>query len=494
MRWLALVLLTLGGAAFVALSAPMLTAPFGNSHDGRNAGVWASGSRALREDGPVASRLGGVHEDGSSYANHPPLIYLESAAVEWVAGEHPWTSKAPALLSALGAMVLLYLVLVNAGLRRVPAALGVVVGLLTPMMIVYGSMLDTPMTSLVFGVAVLLAWQRQWQGRPLPIVATGLLAVLACLSGWQAMLLTWLAVGSLVLRRPRRPADLVRGLRDAMPLLVGAVIGTVATVAWATWVYGSMSVLYGQLVRRSSNDAQATRLRALDNQSVWVVNLLSTALLGLVAAVVSLFADRRIRPLAALLLTTTLVYPVVLYNGAYYHEYWNYWVCLPVSCGAGWALDQVWSRLARHGASPRGAAALVGVLALVLIAPGVITETPEAQVIDAGLVPGRLAADAPFDPSQGFTGDIGATNDAASWLGYDARLPARHFDDADTFLAFAAEHPDAQILVSNACGDGRTNALCRTLAGAGQADTDPVRWRIATSADLAADYRQRTGG
>src|SRR3954451_21772147 len=136
-RWtrsVAFAILAAGLAFFVIANAPRFTSPFGDSHDGRNSGVWASGSRALREDGPISSRLGGLRRDGSAYANHPPLISLETAAVEAIAGEHPWSSKTPALISTIVAVVLLYVVLVNARIRRIPAALGPTVGLLTPML------------------------------------------------------------------------------------------------------------------------------------------------------------------------------------------------------------------------------------------------------------------------------------------------------------------------------------------------------------------------
>ncbi len=42
----------------VASATQRATMPFGDSHDGRIVGVWAERSRSLREQGPVASRLG----------------------------------------------------------------------------------------------------------------------------------------------------------------------------------------------------------------------------------------------------------------------------------------------------------------------------------------------------------------------------------------------------------------------------------------------------
>ena len=47
-------LLVLAAILFLGYGAPTIVAPFGDSHDGRNASVWAAGSRQIREDGLVA--------------------------------------------------------------------------------------------------------------------------------------------------------------------------------------------------------------------------------------------------------------------------------------------------------------------------------------------------------------------------------------------------------------------------------------------------------
>ena len=482
-RWtrsVAFAILAVGLTVFVVANAPRLTSPFGDSHDGRNAGVWASGSRALREEGPIDSRLGGLHLDGMTYANHPPLIYLETAAVEAVAGEHPWSSKAPALLSTIAAVLLLYVVLVNARVRRIPAALGPTIGLLTPMLLVYGSMLDTPMTSLAFGVAVLWVWQRIAQGRGTSGLLAGALGALACLAGWEAMLLTWMAIVALVLRSPRTRDDAVRHLRGALPLLIGAALGTVLTLGWATWVYGNISTLGDQLARRSSDEGAATRSGALRGQTVWLNENFGTALLGMVACVVAAVTDRRFRPLALLVLVPTVLYTVVLYDGAFYHDYWSYWWVLPIAIGAGWGLNWLWSSFEQRGAAPVLSLALCGVLSLVVMVPTALKNTPAAANLDRGFIAGRLGADAPFDPSQGATADIGQTTDASDWLSYYSRLPYQHISTSERLLAFADDNPDALVLVGNRCDAPPEGDLCLRLAA-----QDPgVPWRIVRAGDL----------
>lgn len=56
-RWAA-PLLALAVGLFVVSGWSLIGAPFGDSHDGRNAGVWVAGSRSLVGDGPIASRMG----------------------------------------------------------------------------------------------------------------------------------------------------------------------------------------------------------------------------------------------------------------------------------------------------------------------------------------------------------------------------------------------------------------------------------------------------
>lgn len=67
-------LLALATALFLGFGSRTISAPFGESHDGRNAWVWSSGSLSLRMDGPVTSRLGTRSPVTGVYVNHPPLI------------------------------------------------------------------------------------------------------------------------------------------------------------------------------------------------------------------------------------------------------------------------------------------------------------------------------------------------------------------------------------------------------------------------------------
>ena len=78
---------------FLAVSAPRISAPFGDSDEGIDGAVWATNSRALRDDGIVESRLGGRRSDGTSYATHPPYIVVSTAVAEAIGGEHEWATR-----------------------------------------------------------------------------------------------------------------------------------------------------------------------------------------------------------------------------------------------------------------------------------------------------------------------------------------------------------------------------------------------------------------
>jgi hypothetical protein len=479
---LAVAIVVATAVALCCLLVPKLTGPFGDSHDGRNAGVWASGSRALREDGAIASRLGGIHEDGTAYAHHPPLILLETALTESVAGEHPASTRLPVLLSTLVALVFSYLSAKELGLRPIASALGAAVGFLCPMVLTYGVMLDTPMTSLAFGAVVLWLWCRVRNGRAPSVWIVAGVAALACLSGWEAMLLSWLAVAGLLLPRLRpRPPQPTAG----RALLAGSAVGTGATLAWAWWVSGSLGELWTQLVVRSGGQLGATRLGAATNQVHWLSSLLGPALLGVAFLAAGAVLDGRRRAAFVLLLVTTLGYPAILYNAAFIHDYWNYWFVLPAALGFAWAGDRFLDGVGRRTRSSAVPVALLTLATLLLVVGQVVRETPSGVTLEQGVGPGRLLSSA--DISAGAIGYIGGTYDPDSWMSYSTRLPVTHMVTVEQLDRFAAEHPSASILLDDRC-ENPANTLCAPAwaAVSGLDGDDGVPdWQLVTSTDLA---------
>ena len=69
----------------LAKGTMLVSAPYGDSHDGRNGSTWAAGAEALRSD-PSAVDSARSASTGSVYANHPPGILVAVATAEVVGG------------------------------------------------------------------------------------------------------------------------------------------------------------------------------------------------------------------------------------------------------------------------------------------------------------------------------------------------------------------------------------------------------------------------
>ncbi len=185
--------------------------------------MWAYNAASLRTDGVMASRLGGKRLDGTLYASHPPLIVVETAVTQALGGGRPWSSRAPAWLGSLAALGLLYYLCLDAGFDPLVAGGAVALTGLTPMLITYGSMLDTPVTEFPFAIAVLICWYRDWRGeRTISPYLVGALALVASLAGWQAAVLCGLCGLTFLARAVRKRPG---ALRHSLPYLIGAVVG-----------------------------------------------------------------------------------------------------------------------------------------------------------------------------------------------------------------------------------------------------------------------------
>ena len=372
----ATLLLVLASALFLGVASRTVTAPFGDSHDGRNAGVWASGSHSLRQDGVTGSRLGTRSPENGVYANHPPLIYLKTALAETLGRGSALATRAPAWLGSLAVIALLAVLLKDRGLRPGPVGVAVALVVTTPMFLVYGTMLDTPVTSLPFGLALLLLWGRARDGRPVRPPVAFAFAALAVVAGWQslavaAVLAAW-AVVRLVRRRDGRVVDAA--------FAAGALTGVILLLAWLLWAFdGSLAHLWEQIVFRTGQG----------DQSVPLIDLLGSQRRDVQAHVRpgirpgrsrawgSRSLSRRTRSLAVVALSVTVPYPLLFPAGAANHDYWNFWLVLPLAVGlaAGghWSGSTV-TRVRR----PDAVLAVAGGLLAVVATVGVVVRPPAA--------------------------------------------------------------------------------------------------------------------
>lgn len=460
---LAAALLAVFALGFVVHALPYLRAGFGRSHDGENASVWARGSRAIREEGVVASHLGGTAHIGGTteeYAHHPPLTFVETAATESLFGEHPWATRLPALLSSLAAIALLFLLVRACGIGAEAAAIAVVLGLAGPLFVVYGAMLDTPMTSLPLGLALLLLWRRRLEPAARSRVESGAViavAALAVLAGWQGVLLAAvLAVETLVRRRGREVA-------------MGAALGAVLLVGWLWWTVGSFGPIVDQFaIRSGSRDAAHVGFRDLVSAQAHYLATTVPPWTLLLAALGVRVALRRpeLRATMLVALAVTIPYTVGLRDGAYFHDYWDYWWLLPMVVAVAAIVER-----AEHLARPElvraamvGFAVLAGVLALV------VRSAPE-QAIRDGWPAARLAVSVQYPSQQRVVWSWGVGD--APWPGYVAHRPTVPLLSRRRLASAAGQHPDDLAIAR--LGETYRALTLRELATLRPVDAPPAR-------------------
>jgi len=462
---------------------PRMDLAFGQSNDGFNDSVWGADTRALREDGIVVSRLGGLRADGTTYANHPPLIVVTTAAVESVFGEHRWATRLVPLTATMAAMVLLFLLGLELGYHPISAGTGVLTAALTPMLLGFDTMLDTPVTSLPFGVAVLLLWQRRRRGRALPGWLEAIVAGLACLAGWQATLLVGGVAIAVAVAALRREATW-RALGPAMPMLIGGVVGVAASVAWPMWVYDGVGPLFEQFVHRTGSDGSGSLAEAARFQAHQIRVLLGVAVVGLLGTFAALRRPSA-RAVAAASLLIVAAHIALFHQGAL-HDYWAYWVILPTAVGVAELAETARELLLDRPRAWTGA--LMALLALVLVTDALLPSS--AAETDAGAAPAAWLHDSDMPSDQSTVAVVGAIVDADPWIGYETRRHSTAVSDVDDLAVRAAARPDDIALLVGSCAYGAEGDLCRSIWAAGtRPGTGNDAYRVATLAELETAAR-----
>ena len=421
-------------------AAPWITAGFGESHDGRNAATWGLSSRALRED-PIGSRLGGYVGSDWQYANHPPLIIGETALVETIAGEHRIVTRAPAWLGSLVALFLLCWLLLDAGLSPTAVAAGVVSTCGSTMFLVYGTMLDTPITSFPFTLAILFAWQRAWQRRPWPIPIVVALSVLAALAGWQSLVFVALAAASLAYRAMRRERDW------SQPLAMGcaAFIGLVATLAWIRWVYGSFTPLLDKEESRTHGAGILTTMH-LQLDLLW--GLMPTALIIGALGIAFVVCDPRVRALFALGTIAVVGYALVFRGAAEMHDYWNYAALVPLCVAATAGFDYLLRNVSTSRRTLSAVASLLVATCCLTIAATRPTSAQYSIERSIGTVAlAHIAQDLPHDNAGPALAYVSVDRALSPWIQYEIGQPGLALHGLGDLERLADEHPDFPVLV-----------------------------------------------
>lgn len=415
-----------------------VTMAFGDSPDGRNAGVWAEHSRSLREQGPLETRMGTravVGDTTTTYATHPPLIIVEAAMAEGVLGERPWVTRLPAWAGSLAALVLAFLLLRECRVRRLPAAVGVALGFGCPMFATYGTMLDTAMVGLPFGIAVLWLWQRGRAGRPPPPPVVILVTVLAALSSWLGLVTAVLVAGATLLPWARGRLRKAPVAAPRLGFVVGAAMGTGLVVLWIAWAYGSLGPLADQFLVRSGKGEEAGGVGTLiaTLQFFWARVFRPWQLLLAIPAFVAAAQSRHSRAVAVVAFATLGLWIAGLRNGAIVHDYWGYWMVLPLALGIGVIAEAALTACDHvRGAGLRrlGPVALAGAAAILGLVGAVAGSTPGPSP-EGGQDAGQLLAEAVYPPTQRRAWVLDAGQHDIPWVTYQSGLP------------MAAVHPDS---------------------------------------------------
>lgn len=317
------------------------------------------------------------------------------------------------------------------------------------MFLVYGSMLDTPITSLPFGIAVVLAWERGRRGGRVPLPLAAALTGIAVPSGWQSLLVAVIVGGWAIARLVRRSGR--RSLDAAFA--TGALVGLAFLAAWLLWAFGwTLAPLLDQFRARTGWTApvpvgELVAATVRDTGGMYVV-VAALAAPGLVLGL----ADRKMRGVVALALAVTVPYPLRL--GAVNHDYWNFWLLLPVALGLAIGCDRVIRRRAVGRGPETFLAGAVGAVAVVLAAALWLRPDASSWAALEGRRAGRAVASHQVPPAQSAAWYTGAVGKPAGWLALATQRQAIAVA-VDELPALAATHPEDLVMVGRMrCIDG----------------------------------------
>ena len=368
-------LLVVGLVAFLAVTwVRSFGLPLGNSHEGRVLGQFALHVRNFWDLGPAGSSFGADWAPFSDapYTHHPPLLTGLHLLVSAVVGQGLWQLKAISYLSGLATVPALYWVGRRMGFGALPAVAATGALVATPWWWVYGRLGLGFLPNLVMvGMVLLIADETTGQGLRRAAAATGA-AVAASWHGAFLAPVLWLWLW-------RR-----RGL-DRTVVVVGAAVaaGALVVLVWVTQG-GGVSELADHAGNRMGVDRTVGEF--LDRQWTFARGLLPTWYLVLaLPALVAGLTDPRSRALTGMLTAMVVAFAAVPSDNAWVHDYWNFPVLMALFPGFAALVDRAAKALPdlQRGVA-EGTAALLVVVSLVLLAPGVNHDRYFAAPAEAG--------------------------------------------------------------------------------------------------------------
>ncbi|MEV4533586.1 hypothetical protein AB0J82_07125 [Asanoa sp. NPDC049518] len=404
------------GAITLVLAAtwiPRINLPFGDNHMGRIISRYALHLANLHEKGIVGSDFSADWEPyaNSAYAHHPPLLNILTALFGSFPGDQPievWLS--PYLLALLivpaGALLLRGL-----GLRWSATLLAVGLMAATTFFWVYAPIMFDLGPILLISAVVVIARRKEYQP------SRGLLAI-GVVAGLLSTLVSWPGIGfagamGLWLLIGRRRIDrVVLWIGGAM------VIGLLISLTFIVGVSG-IADLTNQAEFRTQGGTFTARqfagrqVRYLDALlPIWYLVLL---VVGTVAGLL----DKRTRLFMAFAVVFQGFWTIILNNGAYIHEYWNYPVLILGLVGMGTLLDRVITWLTTRVPSR---ATLVGTaaagLALVAALAVIVTGPVDRRYVEDPTDAGALVSENGPGPGQKVAWVAGGGLSTPRWYAY----------------------------------------------------------------------------
>ncbi len=458
----------------LAMWAPDLDLPLGNSDDGRIFGRAGLQAQNFWELGPLESRFGAVMEPyvrsefdvpprteppqaAVTYAHHPPLRLFITIASIGVLGDNLPALRITDFLIGAGTAALMAALLRVVGFGWGPTLVAVVVMVSTGFFYVYGRVGIS--FSLLIALTATVAWLRQVENPPRwALGGAAALAGLTALHSWIAiaslgLLAPWLFFGTVQRRRALSPeaprkkwnlGDLVRaGWSPALSsIVIGAAIGGLLTAVWLLNAT-DLSEITDRIAFRTGNDVSTaieqrhfTFSEFLKRQWTFASHELMTSLwlrLLLVPAFIAAFVDRRSRGPALVTLAVAATLTFGFLQGAWIHRLWNFPWLAPTTIGIAALADAVrrsmrgWATKLRLPAGLLVAA--ISVTTLIFVATGSTRDFYLTGPADAGAV---LEDALQTDPEAAEAELVWITAgiSTARWVSYYLDLPVWTLDES----------------------------------------------------------------
>lgn len=296
---------------------------------------------------------GPAHPD--FYGHHPPLLGLTIAGSLLIFGYHFWAVRLVPIVFTLLALVLFYRLMTLLFDRRV-AAFAALLFITFPIAAYYGRDVahEAPTLCCEMGMALCyLLWRRSGRQQGGWLIGVGACVALGGAYGWPMLFFAWilLALDTLEARRIHWRLALATG---AAATLMFALVAT--QIAWAD--HWSLATLHDAFFLRSTSGADARGLSPVGwMKAILHYNLLDYGpwtWLALPAALVFLWRRFRLQGLSprarmiALFGLGGLAHILVFREGAYVHDYWQFYLIPFYAALLGWGGCELARWLANH--------------------------------------------------------------------------------------------------------------------------------------------------